>query len=118
MRTFHIGGVATTKGAAVDSEHKVKKGGVVTFERVTVVTNDAGQNIALARTGEVLLLRGKGGPIQERYAIPNGAEVFVTDGQEVASGKELVKWDPHSIPIIAEEGGTVRYEDITEDTKK
>src|SRR5204863_2059029 len=51
MRTFHIGGIAS-KGQAVDSEHKAKKGGVVTFERVTLVTNDAGQHIALARTGE------------------------------------------------------------------
>jgi DNA-directed RNA polymerase subunit beta' len=113
MRTFHIGGVAS-KGAAVDSEHKAKKGGVVQFERVNVVTNSAGQNIALARTGEVLLLRGKGGPIVERYAVPNGAEVFVTDGQEVAPQAPLVKWDPHSIPIIAEEGGTVRFVDIKE----
>src|SRR5262249_1464429 len=103
MRTFHIGGVAS-KGAAVDSEHKAKKGGTVQFERVQVVTNDQGQHIALARTGEVLLLRGKGGPIVERYAVPNGAEVFVAEGQEVHAGASLVKWDPHSIPVISEEG--------------
>src|SRR6185312_2526337 len=47
MRTFHIGGVAS-KGAAVDSEHKAKKGGVVQFERLTVVTNEQGQQIALS----------------------------------------------------------------------
>src|SRR5947207_142460 len=67
MRTFHIGGVAS-KGAAVDSEHKAKKGGVVQFERVQVVTNDHGQKIALAqRAGEVILVRGKDGPVVERY---------------------------------------------------
>jgi DNA-directed RNA polymerase subunit beta' len=113
MRTFHIGGVAS-KGAAVESEHKTKKGGVVQFERVTVVTNDQGQHIALARTGEVLILRGAGGPVLERYAVPNGAEVFVADGQEVPAGAILVKWDPHSIPVISEEAGVVRYEDIKE----
>lgn len=113
MRTFHIGGVAS-KGAAVDSEHKAKKGGVVTFERLTVVTNDQGQRIALARTGEIVLTRGAGGVVVERYAVPNGAEVFVTEGQEVNQGTSLVKWDPHSIPIISEEAGTVRYEDIKE----
>jgi DNA-directed RNA polymerase subunit beta' len=113
MRTFHIGGVAS-KGAAVDSEHKAKKGGVVTFERVTLVANDQGQHIALARTGELVLTRGPGGPVVEKFAVPNGAEVFVADGQEVAAGTSLVKWDPHSIPIISEEGGTIRYEDIKE----
>ncbi|MFO0825739.1 MAG: DNA-directed RNA polymerase subunit beta', partial [Gemmataceae bacterium] len=113
MRTFHIGGVAT-KGAAVDSEHKTKKGGVIQFERVTIVTNDEGRQIALARSGEVTVLRGKDGPVVERYNVPNGAELFVSDGQEVAPGASLVKWDPHSQPIVAEEGGTIRYKDIKE----
>jgi DNA-directed RNA polymerase subunit beta' len=114
MRTFHIGGVAS-KGTAVDSEHKAKKGGIATLERVTVVTNDQGQNIALTRgTGEVVITRGPGGPAVERYAVPNGAEVLVTDGQEVAAGTSLVKWDPHSIPVLSEEGGIIRYEDIKE----
>ena len=113
MRTFHIGGVAS-KGAAVDSEHKAKKGGIVAFERVTLVTNSQGQRIALAKTGEVMLLRGVGGAIAERYAVPNGAEVFVSDGEEVVAGTSLVKWDPHSLPIISKEAGTVRYKDIQE----
>ena len=114
MRTFHIGGVAS-KGQAVDSEHKTKKGGLVQFERVQLVMNDQGQRIALApRTGEIILLRGKNGPITERFGVPNGAEVFVEEGQEVPIGASLCRWDPHSIPIIAEEGGIVKYEDIKE----
>jgi DNA-directed RNA polymerase subunit beta' len=115
MRTFHIGGVAQGKGQAVDSEHKTKKGGIVQFEGVKIVTNDEGRHIALApRTGEITILRGKDGPIAERFGVPNGAEVFVLDGQEVQQGTALVKWDPHSVPIIAEEGGTVKYADIKE----
>jgi DNA-directed RNA polymerase subunit beta' len=113
MRTFHIGGAAG-RAATEESEFKAKKGGVVQFERVTVVTNGAGQNIALARTGELLVLRGAGGPIAERYPVPNGAEVFVADGQEVAQGTPLVKWDPHAIPVISEEAGTIRFVDIKE----
>jgi DNA-directed RNA polymerase subunit beta' len=113
MRTFHIGGVAG-RGQAVESEHKAKKGGVVQFERMTVVTNDGGHNIALARTGEILVLRTAGGAVQERYAVPNGAEVFVADGQEVHAGQSLAKWDPHAIPIVSEEAGTIRFEDIKE----
>jgi DNA-directed RNA polymerase subunit beta' len=114
MRTFHIGGVAQ-KGASVgDSEQKTKKGGIVQFERVTIVTNEHGQRIALARTGEVLILRGPDGPVVERYAVPNGSEVFVADSQDVGSGTSLVRWDPHSVPIIAEEAGNVKYQDIKE----
>jgi DNA-directed RNA polymerase subunit beta' len=113
MRTFHIGGVAG-RAQTVDSEHKAKKGGFVTFERVQVVVNDQGHHIALARTGEVILTRGPGGPVVERYAVPNGAEVFVTEGKEVAAGTSLVKWDPHAIPVVSKEAGTVRFQDIKE----
>lgn len=114
MRTFHIGGAAQSRGSVGDNESKTKKGGTVRLERVTVVTDDQGQRVALARTGEILVLRGKDGPIIEKYAVPNGAEVFVTEGQEVGPGTTLVKWDPHSIPIIAEEAGTIKYSDIKE----
>src|SRR5205085_993236 len=97
-----------------DNEYKSKKAGVVAFERLTVVANNEGQHIALARTGEITILNKKGGLVVERYGVPNGAEVYVKDGQEVQAGTPLVKWDPHSIPIICEEGGKVRWEDIKE----
>src|SRR5262249_7890450 len=38
----------------------------------------------------------------------------VAEGQDVTPGASLVKWDPHSLPIISEEAGTVRYVDIKE----
>ncbi|MGL4422599.1 MAG: DNA-directed RNA polymerase subunit beta', partial [Gemmataceae bacterium] len=113
MRTFHIGGVASG-GKVADSEYKNKKAGVVTLERVTVVTNAEGQRIALARTGEIVILNKRGGTVIERYSVANGAEIFVTEGQEVAAATPLVKWDPLAIPIICEEGGKVRWEDIKE----
>jgi DNA-directed RNA polymerase subunit beta' len=113
MRTFHIGGVATSK-EAVTSDFKAKKGGYVALERINVVTNSDGQRIALARTGEITILNKKGGTIIDRYAVPNGAELFVKDGQEVATGSPLCKWDPHATPIICDEGGRVKWVDVKE----
>ena len=113
MRTFHLGGVAS-RGQQQESEYKSKKTGVVQFERLSVVTNETGQHIALSRTGELLIVKGKGGVLIEKFSIPNGAELLVAEGSEVAAGTTLVKWDPHALPIISEEGGKVRYEDIEE----
>ena len=113
MRTFHIGGVAG-RGATVESEHKSKKGGYVAFERITTVTNEQNQRIALCRTGELTIHRDKGGAVLERFPIPNGSELFVMEGHKVEVGASLAKWDPHAIPILCEEGGKVRYEDIKE----
>ena len=39
---------------------------------------------------------------------------MVEDDQKVSRGQMLCEWDPHSIPILAEVGGKVRFEDIVE----
>lgn len=111
MRTFHIGGAAQTKGVA-ESEHKAKKAGYVQLERISTVTNDQGHSIALTRTGELLIMKAKDLPALERFSVPNGATLMVKDGQEVKPGDVIAKWDPHGTPIICDEGGRVRFEDI------
>ena len=111
MRTFHIGGTAAR--AIEESEIRSKKGGVVQFTRMKVVRNDEGQQIVLTRNGEVLLLDPKGREL-EKYEVPAGAVLLVEEDTEVVPGTPLCQWDPHSIPILAEVSGKVRYEDIIE----
>ena len=38
----------------------------------------------------------------------------MNEDETVKAGKILCEWDPHSIPIIAEVGGKVRYEDVVD----
>jgi DNA-directed RNA polymerase subunit beta' len=111
MRTFHIGGTAAR--LVEESEIRAKKAGRVQFTRMKVVRNDAGAQVVLTRNGEVLLLDPKGREL-EKYEIPAGSTLMVEEGQEAAVGQVLCQWDPHSIPILAEVGGKVRYEDIIE----
>jgi DNA-directed RNA polymerase subunit beta' len=111
MRTFHIGG--TVKRDVVDSEIKAKKAGTVKFVRITAVTNAKGETITLSRTGQLLIMGAKD-RILEEYLVHYGAELFVTEGQQVTQGTILVKWDPHRIPILAERGGRIRFEDVVE----
>ena len=40
--------------------------------------------------------------------------MLVAEGEKVKSRQQLVSWDPHITPILAEKSGTVRYEDIEE----
>jgi len=111
MRTFHIGGAAAR--AIEESEIKAKKAGQVQFTRMKVVRNDEDQQVVLTRNGEILILDPKGREL-EKYEIPAGAILAVEEGQEVPAGTVLCHWDPHSIPILAEVGGKVRYEDVVE----
>ena len=111
MRTFHIGGTAAR--AVEESEIRAKKAGVIKFTRLKVVRNDEGQQVVLTRNGEILILDPKGREL-EKYEVPAGANLIVEENQEVQPGTVLCQWDPHSIPILAEVGGKVRYEDIIE----
>ena len=67
----------------------------------------------LSRNGEILILDPKGREL-EKYEIPAGANLLVEENQQVAAGTVLCQWDPHSIPILAEVGGKIRFEDVIE----
>src|SRR5205814_5649617 len=69
--------------------------------------------IALKRNGEIVVEDAKGREL-ERYRVPYGATVTAGDGEKVKPRQQLVVWDPHITPILAEKAGTVRYEDIEE----
>ncbi len=109
MRTFHIGGVG--QHDVEESDIKAKRGGIVKYTRLKVVTTDEGQKIVLARNGEVSLVDEKGREM-EKYEVPAGAILKVDENETVAAGSVLCEWDPHSIPILAETGGKVRFEDL------
>jgi DNA-directed RNA polymerase subunit beta' len=111
MRTFHIGGVG--QHDVEESDIKAKRGGIVKYTRLKVVTNDAGQMIVLARNGEVSLVDEKGREV-EKYEVPAGAVLKVNEDDRVPASGVLCEWDPHSIPILAETGGRVRFEDLIE----
>jgi DNA-directed RNA polymerase subunit beta' len=111
MRTFHIGG--TAKHAVEESETRTKKAGTIKLSRITIVVNERNERIALARNGEIQVLSPKGIEL-EHYTVANGSMLLVEDGQQVQPGQTLCKWDPHMTPILAEEGGRVRFEEIVE----
>ena len=111
MRTFHIGGVG--QHDVEESEIRSKKGGAVRYTKLKVVTNQEGVRINLTRNGEITILDPKGREL-EKYEIPPGATLLVEENAEVKAGEAICQWDPHSIPILAEVSGTVRYEDVIE----
>ncbi len=111
MRTFHIGGAVNR--SVEESDIKVKKGGIVKFARLRVVKNDEGREIVLTRNGEISILDPKGREL-EKYEIPTGAKLNVSENQEVKKGDILCDWNPHKIPILCEVGGKVRFDDVVE----
>jgi DNA-directed RNA polymerase subunit beta' len=58
--------------------------------------------------GDTLCLIGQ----EQKIEIRNGSDVVVRKGTVVEAEKTIATFDPFSDPIIAEAGGTVKYEDI------
>ncbi len=109
MRTFHIGGAASSSAAANSIE--VKTDGKIHLHNLKTISNADKNLIAISRSGEISLT-DKSGKEKERYKIPYGAVITVKGGRRVASGQTISTWDPHTHPIIAEAAGFIRFEDF------
>jgi len=109
LRTFHIGGTAARIAAQTQRKSKLK--GTVGFERVTTVQSPDGSIVVTSREGQ-LLMRTEEDRVRSRLAVPYGAQLHVTDGQEVKPGDLLFGWDPYSEPIVADHAGKIQYNDI------
>ncbi len=109
MRTFHIGGAASRAAAA--SKVTVRNEGKVSFARIRLVSRSDGKNVVVSRSGE-LVIRDTFGVDRERYQLPYGAELTVSDGDNVSVSQFIASWDPHTHPIITEVGGKVSFENM------
>ena len=109
MRTFHIGGTASSK-AEKNKLEAVNPGRIILY-RIHSVRNTEGEELVLGRSSQVSIVDAQDREIQ-RENIPSGAHLMVKDGQEVSKGDVLATWDPYNEPFICEEGGQIRFTDI------
>ena len=111
MRTFHVGGTATT------SERKpiiqAKNAGRVIYKGVMCVEDENGNNVVLNKNG-LIKLYGEDKEELESYQLIIGTILHVKDGDTVKEKQTLATWDPYSVPVIATQGGVVEFHDMIE----
>lgn len=111
MRTFHIGGAASK--ATVTSNIQIRTNGKVKLTNIKLIKQDEQRHVSISRSGELTVIDDAGRE-RERYKIPYGAILTVTDGKSVTSGTVVATWDPYSHPIITEVKGRVKFIDMVE----
>ncbi len=111
MRTFHIGGAASSS-TAVNSIN-INTDGIVHFENMKSIKNANGDFVVISRSSEASI-RNELGQVKERYKLPYGAIVHFKDGGKVKAKDKIADWDPHTHPIIAENSGRVSFIDFVE----
>lgn len=111
MRTFHIGGAASA--AAKESSIQVKNNGTLRLANVKFVTNKEGKLVLTSRNTELTIIDAFG-RTKEHYKVPYGAVLNKADGDEVNAGEIVANWDPHTMPVVSEVSGFVKFVDITD----
>ncbi len=109
MRTFHIGGAASRSTAA--NNVQVKTEGTTKLFNMKFVRRTEGKLVVVSRSSELAIL-DQYGREKERYKIPYGAVLSVSDNTKVSPGEIVATWDPHAHPIIIEAQGFVKFVDM------
>jgi DNA-directed RNA polymerase subunit beta' len=109
MRTFHIGGTASTQ--VEQSMVHVQNNGVVQYIDLQTVKNMKGEMVAAGRGGDVIIV-GENDRELERHSIPPGAIMMFNEKDKIKKRELLAQWDPYIRSIVTETGGVIRYEDI------
>jgi len=110
MRTFHIGGAAQLNE---QSGLEAVSDGVLEYRDLRTIVDKHGRTVSLSRNGEIAVVDKDG---RERSAdrLPYGAYVLFADGAKVKKGEKIAEWDPFTMPVITENPGVVKYQDLVE----
>ena len=110
MRTFHIGGAASS--SSEDNAIYNKNSGVVNFsDDIKSVTNKEKLEVIVSRNAACTIIDATG-KIAEQYKLPYGSTLQVKDLANVDEGTQIATWDPYTRPIISETSGKVKFTDI------
>ncbi|QJC30050.1 DNA-directed RNA polymerase subunit beta' [Enterobacteriaceae endosymbiont of Plateumaris sericea] len=109
MRTFHIGGAASR--VASESSIQIKDKGTINLTNMKSVINSDGKLVITSRNVKLKIL-DKFGRVKEKYKIPYGAIITKKNGEKINSGEIIAYWDPHTMPIISEVNGKVKFIDM------
>ena len=110
MRTFHIGGAASS--SSEDNAIFNKSAGAVSFsDDMKTVTNKDKLEVVVSRNA-MCSISDVNGRIIEQYRVPYGATLEVDDAADLTDGVKVASWDPYTRPIVSETSGKVKFSDI------
>ncbi len=116
LRTFHVGGTASS--TAADSSIESKYNGRLHFEELRTIErakeDGTVENVVVSRMTELRILDENTGITYSQYDVPYGAVLYKNEGDKVVSGDLICEWDPYNAITIVETAGTIRFENMIE----
>ena len=118
LRTFHVGGTASS--ATADSSIESKYDGRLEFEELRTIERTAEDGavstIVVSRMTEVSIKDENTGITYSHYDVPYGSVLYFKNGAKVHKGDLICEWDPYNATTIVETAGILRYENMIEGT--
>ncbi len=112
MRTFHIGGAAQLNET---SHLEAISDGKIVYRDMPTIVDKKDRILSLARNGELAVIDAEGRE-REIHKVPYGTVLMHKDGAKVKEGDRLAEWDPFTLPIITEQSGVVKFQDLVDGT--
>ena len=116
LRTFHVGGTASS--TAADSSITSKYDGKLVFEELRtiqkVMDDGSVKDVVVSRMTEVSIIDENTGITYSHYDVPYGSTLFFKDGDKIKKGDLLCEWDPYNATTIVETGGKVQFDNLIE----
>ena len=116
LRTFHVGGTASS--TAADSSIESKYNGKLVFEELRtiqrVTSEGATEEIVVSRMTEVSIMDENTGMTYSHYDVPYGSKLYFKDGDKIKKGDLLCEWDPYNAITIVENAGKVQFDNLIE----
>jgi DNA-directed RNA polymerase subunit beta' len=111
MRTFHIGGTASS--SMQQSTVIAKNNGKLHYSDAPRFIKDSEGNIVAVKSGSIKIMDQENNAL-EKNELFLGATVFFEEGAQLKIGDLISKWDPFNVPIISEVEGKVEFRDLIE----
>ena len=125
MRTFHLGGIASTTSTP---ELVTEESGILLYHDLRTVKTKDGVWIVLNKNGKLNIVKDEGRSIEEyktllthksieplqTFHVELGTRIFFADGQKIKVNTKIAEWEPHNVPIICDRPGYAKYEDLVE----
>ena len=116
LRTFHVGGTASSVAAA--SKLEAKYDGVIEIEELRTVkrknADGAVVDVVIGRSAEMRIVDVNTKIVLTTGNVPYGSQLFVKNGSAIKKGQTICDWDPYNAVIVSEFGGKLKFEHIEE----
>ncbi|HET6990689.1 MAG TPA: DNA-directed RNA polymerase subunit beta', partial [Bacteroidia bacterium] len=116
LRTFHVGGTASS--VAASSKLEAKYDGIIEIEELRTVkrknADGAVVDVVIGRSAEMRIIDINTKIVLTTGNIPYGSQLFVKNGATVKKGETICDWDPYNAVIVSEFGGKLEFEHIEE----